>query len=86
MNVFWTALTVLDPAVVLALVFGWRRTGLALALAIMVADVAVNSYAFYGLGYSVFSSALQMQTAFGGFVLGSIAFLWPRKERPGALG
>lgn len=86
MNVFWTALTVLDPAVVLALLSGWRRSGLSLALAIMVADVAVNSYAHYGLGISGFEAALQMQTAFAGFVLGSITFLWPRKEKPGALG
>ena len=86
MNIFWTALTVLDPAVVLALLSGWRRTGLALALGIMVADVAVNSFAFYGLGMSGFSAALQMQTAYGGFVLGSIAVLWPRKEKPGSPG
>ena len=86
MNVFWTALTIVDPAVVLALLAGWRRTGLALALAIMVADVAVNSYALYGLGFAVFSPALQMQTAFGGFVLGSIWFLWPEKKKPGAPG
>lgn len=86
LNMFWTALTLLDPAVVLALLAGWRRVGLSLALAIMIVDVAANSYALYGLDYSGFSVSLQLQTAFLGFVVGTIAFLWPTKEKPGAPG
>ena len=76
MNWFWTLLTFADPAVLLLLITGRRRAGLALALLIMVLDVGVNSYALFGLGYSDFSMSLLLQTAFLGFVLGSIGFLW----------
>lgn len=83
LNMFWTSLTLLDPAVVVALLAGWRRSGLTLALLIMITDVAANSYALYGLGYPAFAISLQLQTAFLGFVVGSIAWLWPNKK-PGA--
>lgn len=77
MNLFWTSLTLLDPAVALALLARRRRLGLSLALAVMVVDVAANGYALHGLGYPQFAVALQLQTGFLGFLLGSIAFLWP---------
>lgn len=67
-----------------ALIAGWRRTGLALAAAIMIADVGINSFAAHRFGWPV-GAALLLQSAFLGFVLGSIAFLWPDKAKPGAL-
>lgn len=79
MNVFWTSLTLLDPLAIALLVTGRRRTGLVLASAIMIADVAVNSFAHFGLGYSDFTISLLLQTAFLGFVLGSLPFLWRQR-------
>ncbi|WP_420606108.1 hypothetical protein [Novosphingopyxis sp.] len=75
-NIFWTALTLIDPLVILLFLLRRRRSALSLALAIMVSDVAVNSYAVFGSGYGEFAPALALQSAFLGFVLGSIGFLW----------
>lgn len=77
MNVYWTALAVLDPLAAVLLIRA-RRAGLALALAIMVSDVAVNSYALYGLGLPFAVWALQLQTLFFGFLLGAAGFLWEK--------
>lgn len=79
MNVYWTALTFLDPLAAVLLLRS-RRAGLALGLAIMVSDVAVNSYALYGLGLPFAFWALQSQTLFFGFLLGAAGFLW--REQP----
>jgi hypothetical protein len=73
-NLFWTALVLIDPLVVL-LLLTFRRAGLVLGAATMLADVAANSYTVYGLGHSELYGPLQMQTLFLGFVLGSFAFL-----------
>lgn len=78
-NVFWTSLTLLDPLVIALLVTGRRRLGLALAALVMAADVAVNSYAFFVLDFSASPASLLMQSAFLGFVLGSLPFLWPER-------
>lgn len=80
MNVFWTSLTLLDPLVIVLLVTGRRRLGLGLAALVMAADVAVNCYAFFGIGYSDFTRSLLMQTGFLGFVTGSLPFLWPERS------
>lgn len=84
MNAYWTALALLDPLTVV-LLLRRRRTGsglaLALAAAIIVSDVAINSYALYGLGLRFGFASLQMQTMFCGFLLGSIGFLLPRPAR-----
>lgn len=76
LNSYWTALLFLDALVVGLLLGGWLRSALSLAVAIMVTDVAANSYAFLGLGFAEFAISLQLQTAFLGFVLGSAPFLW----------
>ncbi len=76
LEAFWSSLVVLDLAVVMLLLVGQRRWGLALAAIIMVCDVAANSYAFFVLGIEGFAVALPLQAAFLGFVLGSIGFLW----------
>lgn len=75
MNVYWTALTFLDPLTAVLLIRS-RRAGLALGLAIMVSDVGLNSYAVYGLGLTFIAGALQAQTFFLGFLLGAAGFLW----------
>ena len=77
LKLFWTLLVILDPTVIALLLFRRLRSGLLLALAIMLADVAANSYAALALHFLGFSTALLLQTLFLGFVLGSISFLWP---------
>lgn len=77
LEVFWSALLPLDVAVVILLRGGRRRAGLVLAAAIMVVDVGANSYAVRAYGWD-FSTALQLQSLFLGFVLGSLPFLWPQ--------
>ncbi len=84
-NMFWTSLALFDFLAVL-LLWTRRRAGVALTVAIMLADVAVNSYAVYGLGIVFQSFApLQAQTWFLGFVLGAAGFVWePRGGVPHA--
>jgi len=84
MNLFWNLLVVLDAAVVALLLARWRRCGLLLALLVMILDVAINSYAWYGLGMGGMGTALQLQSMFLGFILGSLPFLWPRRDVPPA--
>lgn len=79
METFWTALIFLDSIVILLLVLGKRRSGLLLALAIMTLDVAANSYAHFVIQIPGFSVPLLLQTGFLGFILGSVAFVWPGK-------
>jgi hypothetical protein len=83
MNAYWTSLTALD---LLAAGMLWLspRCGLVLTLAIIASDVAVNSYAVYGLGYDDWHAygALQSQTLFLEFVIGSLPFAWPSKQSP----
>ncbi len=79
MNIYWTVLTFLDPLAALLLIRA-RRAGLSLALAIMVSDVAVNSYALYGLGLPFAVWALQLRTLFFGFLLGAAGFLWRQAQ------
>jgi len=76
MNAYWTSLTLLDPVTAILL---WTRPayGVWLGIAVMVTDVAINSYGAYGRGYDFFY-ALQLQSLFGGFVLGSAPILLRR--------
>jgi len=69
LNIFWNALVVLDAAIVVLIVAGWRTAGLALASLVMIADVAANTYAWLGLGFSAFAVSVPLQSAFLGFVL-----------------
>jgi hypothetical protein len=78
LNAFWNSLVALDAAVIVLLVLGWRRSALSLGLAIMLCDVAANSYAWSGLGLREFAPALVAQSGFLGLLLGSVGFLWPR--------
>ena len=77
-NLFWNSLVLLDAMVVALLLLGWRRGGLALGLAVMLVDVGVNSYAWQVLGIGdAFATAVAIQAAFLGFLLGATPFLWP---------
>ncbi len=80
LELFWTSLIVLDVAVVGLLVFGRRRLGLGLALTVMTLDVAANAYALLRLVIPGFTVPLLLQTAFFGFIIGSIGFLWPPRQ------
>lgn len=80
LEAFWSALLFLDLATIGLLLLGKLRVGLALAVAIMISDVAANSYGFFVLGIPGFKVALPLQAAFLGFVLGSAPFLWPNRE------
>lgn len=74
MNVYWTSLTFLDPLAALLLLRS-RRTGLMLASAIMLSDVAINTYASYLFGFTGVPFQVQLQTVFLGFLLGAVGFL-----------
>src|SRR5262249_4005053 len=76
-NVFTTSLVVWGPLAAYLLL--WRpRAGVALALLIMVVDVAVNSTVAAGLGPMDWYDylPLQLQTLFLGFVAGSAPLIW----------
>ena len=74
MNTYWTSLTLLDPLVI-ALLWTRRSYGVWLGVVVMITDVAINSYATYGLKFEGFALWLQLQSLFGGFVVGSAAIL-----------
>jgi hypothetical protein len=80
LEAFWTALILLDAGDVALLLAGWRRSGLLAALIIMTCDVGANSYALFVMGIQMFAGPLVLQAAFFGFIMGSIAFLWPKSE------
>lgn len=77
MNVYWTALTGLDPLAAVLLLYR-RPVGLALGAAIILSDVGINSYALYGLALPFGFLSLQLQTLFCGFLLGAAGFLWEK--------
>ena len=73
-NAIWTALCPLDFAVA-GLVWWRRRAAIALGMAILLVDVAVNSWIAYFSGLHVQSfEPLQVQSLFLGFVLGGALF------------
>lgn len=88
-GLYWDALTLLDPLTVLLL---WRRprVGLAVAVAIMVSDVSVNTFA-YRAGYfgpplpQMVPLSLFDQALFGLFVVVTAPLVWhllpPTAER-----
>lgn len=66
MNVYWTALTALDPLAAVLLIY-CRQIGLALGAAIILSDVGINGYALYGLGLSFGFLSIQLQTCSADF-------------------
>ncbi len=83
LRVFWNALIVLDAAIVSLLLLGRLRSGLVLALTVIALDVAANTYGMLGLGLPGFEVPLLFQTAVLGFVVGTIAFVWPGNAAAG---
>lgn len=73
-RLFWTALTLLDPAVVVLLLLR-LRAGVALGAAVILTDIAVNwsVFAFVG-GLSVFG--VVSQTLFAIFIVSTMRLLW----------
>lgn len=78
LNVFWSALLPVDLAV--AALLWWRpRWGVALAVAVMVTDVAVNTEVVRRASVAM-PPMVQLQILFLGFVLGSAPLLWRRQR------
>jgi len=77
-RVFWVSLTVLDPLAIVLIVLR-LRAAVILAIAIMVADVAVNSVMVATHGLPV--PGLINQIAFGLLVLATAPLLW-KHSRP----
>lgn len=82
--IYWTALTLLDPLAAL-LLFLKPRTGLVLTLAIIVSDVAHNTW--FGLHFGSVSALFAnwmycCQLIFLFFVLLTIRSAWPRVPTP----
>jgi hypothetical protein len=74
--IFWTALTFIDPLAVILLIV--RPTlGVALTGAIIVSDVAVNSWV--GLTYGFDIAAFSAQAVFLMFVLLTVRIAWRAK-------
>jgi len=77
-NLYWTALTLLDPLCIL-LLLSKRRWGLIVLIAIMVTEVAINAYATArGLlaGGFAYNASLWLQAAFLLFVLLTARRVW----------
>jgi hypothetical protein len=76
-NAYWASLAFFDLLAVV-LLYTFARAGMVLSLAIMLSDVAINSYVAYCLYYPEcnFAVSLQLQTLFLGFVIGSMPFAW----------
>jgi hypothetical protein len=79
LEAFWSSLVVLDLLAIAMLLSRFRRPGLLLAAAIMIADVSANTYALVILNIPAFGLAVPLQATFLGFVLGSLPFVWPRR-------
>jgi hypothetical protein len=74
-NIFWTLLTFADPLAALLLLVR-RNAGIVLGLAIMISDVAINTWVASRFGLDGLSGPLQAQTLFLGFTLGSFRLIW----------
>ncbi|MQP55860.1 hypothetical protein FZF11_10220 [Vibrio parahaemolyticus] len=82
LNIYWSALGLLDLLAVYLLV-KHRRVGLVLMLLILMTNVIFSSHAHYTLEILDNNVALQMKTLFLGFSLGVSIWLWnARKHQP----
>jgi hypothetical protein len=79
LEIFWTSLILLDLLVIALHFSQFKRSGLLLAAAVMIADVIANTYALVVLKIAAFGVAVPLQATFLGFILGSVPFIWPRK-------
>jgi hypothetical protein len=87
LRIFWVALTVVDPLVVVLLAFG-RRAGVVLAIAVILVDIAVNWTVFATIGgLGVFG--VVNQTLFAALLVGTAPWLWrafAKAPPPAAVG
>ena len=80
-NLFWSALAIVDPLVVLLLVFR-PRAGLVAAAIIMAADLSINVAAMYGTGPSLAALwPLAFQTVFALFLVVAAPRCWRASTR-----
>ena len=79
LNVYWTSLTFFDPLAIF-LLFYFPYAGMALAVFIMISDIAVNLYVTYVFNHGdIFSSwILVSQILFGLFVFITVPVAWKR--------
>lgn len=75
-NAFWNALVLLDAVTVALLLRRDPRGGVAMAAAVMIADVAANVYAWQVMGFDWFAIGVVVQAAFLGFILGAAPLVW----------
>ncbi len=78
LNWFWTMLLPLD-VLVGALLALRQRAGVVLGVIVILADVAVNSWYAYRTDWLDLFRALQWQSLFCGFVIGTAPYLWQRQ-------
>ena len=81
LQAFWNALVLLDAGVIILLARGDARRGVALAVAVMIADVAANAWAWRALSIDALATAVPVQAAFLGYVLGVAPLLWCERRR-----
>ncbi|TOI31920.1 hypothetical protein CGI62_16075 [Vibrio parahaemolyticus] len=79
LNIYWSALGLLDLLAVYLLV-KHRRVGLVLMLLILMTNVIFSSHAHYTLDILDNNVALQMKTLFLGFSLGVSIWLWNARK------
>ncbi|TOB54635.1 hypothetical protein CGK05_14985 [Vibrio parahaemolyticus] len=79
LNIYWSALGLLDLLAVYLLV-KHRRVGLVLILLILMTNVIFSSHAHYTLEILDNNVALQMKTLFLGFSLGVSIWLWNARK------
>ncbi|HCM1571695.1 TPA: hypothetical protein ACQYC5_002315 [Vibrio parahaemolyticus] len=79
LNIYWSALGLLDLLAVYLLV-KHRRVGLVLMLLILMTNVIFSSHAHYTLEILGNNVALQMKTLFLGFSLGVSIWLWNARK------
>ncbi|EGQ8925881.1 hypothetical protein DLH98_08745 [Vibrio parahaemolyticus] len=79
LNIYWSALGLLDLLAVYLLV-KHRRVGLVLMLLILMTNVIFSSHAHYALEILDNNVALQMKTLFLGFSLGVSIWLWNARK------
>ncbi len=79
LNIYWSALGLLDLLAVYLLV-KHRRVGLVLMLLILMTNVIFSSHAHYTLEVLDNNVALQMKTLFLGFSLGVSIWLWNARK------
>ena len=80
-NLYWTALTLLDPLAATLLVVR-PRAGLVLSVLIMLSDISINAYAFPPSGAIHTEWPFLLQVAFALFLFGVTPYCWRSLSQP----